>query len=72
MSKPPDEGSGSRTKQNNLAESLIALVDLAKMIASESAEIAKAKKALYDAYVEVGFTPEQALQLVKPQQGSII
>lgn len=26
---------------------------------------AKRKKAIYDSYVEAGFTPEQALQLVK-------
>lgn len=38
--------------------------DVPTEIISESHRIAKANKVLYDAHIEVGFTEEQAIQLV--------
>lgn len=41
------------------------LVEMLGVAAAHAADIAHAKKALFDAYVAEGFTKEQALDLVK-------
>jgi hypothetical protein len=52
-------------------DAVMQLIDLAKIIAEDAPVIAKSRKQLYDAYINEGFTEEQAFQMVKPQPGNL-
>lgn len=53
------------SKQNPLAGAADKMTRDMPTLAAAFAAIAKARKAYYDAHVEAGFTPEQAMELVR-------
>lgn len=55
----------------SVTDALDSMFIVIKYLADNAKDIARAKRALFEAYVEEGFTESQAIELVKGMTGTV-